>query len=69
VGNTHSYLHFLSPLPSHHLPPLLISSQHHTSTIPIFILYLSVLTYTYLYSINISPNLTPHVLSEWMVEV
>jgi hypothetical protein len=30
---------------------------------------LSVLTYTYLYSINIPKYLTPHVLSEWMVEV
>jgi hypothetical protein len=56
--------------------------------LPIFILYLSVLTYTYLYSISsisfplppliylpiqsFSPQpkyLTPHVLSEWMVEV
>jgi len=37
-----------------------------------FILYLSVLTYTYLYSLQIyliSNNSTPHVLSEWMVEV
>jgi hypothetical protein len=35
------------------------------------ILYLSVLTYTYLYSPNLhtSTILTPHVLSEWMVEV
>jgi hypothetical protein len=37
-----------------------------------FILYLSVLTYGYLYSSSVpdlSNNLTPHVLSEWMVEV
>jgi len=33
-----------------------------------FILYLSVLGYTYLYS-RLQDNLTPHVLSEWMVEV
>jgi hypothetical protein len=31
---------------------------------------LSVLTYTYLYSLQIFPDVfTPHVLSEWMVEV
>jgi hypothetical protein len=30
---------------------------------------LSVLTYTYLYSTLHQNNLTPHVLSEWMVEV
>jgi hypothetical protein len=31
---------------------------------------LSVLTYTYLYSFHSSSSiLTPHVLSEWMVEV
>ena len=38
-----------------------------------FILYLSGVTYTYLYSSDLSnlssSNLTPHVLSEWMVEV
>jgi hypothetical protein len=34
-----------------------------------FILYLSVLGYTYLYSNPNQNNLTPHVLSEWMVEV
>ena len=38
-----------------------------------FILYVSALTYAYLYSRLIFPifknNLTPHVLSEWMVEV
>ena len=34
-----------------------------------FILYLSVLTYTYLYSSRFPKYLTPHVLSEWMVEV
>ena len=35
----------------------------------LIILYVSALTYVYLCSINISNNLTPHVLSEWMVEV
>jgi hypothetical protein len=50
------------------------SSSIHSSVIhiPIFILYLSVLTYTYLYSSSFpifKNNLTPHVLSEWMVEV
>jgi hypothetical protein len=30
---------------------------------------LSVLTYTYLYSFLIIKYLTPHKLSEWMVEV
>ena len=45
-----------------------------SSPIPIFQysfkVYVSGLTSTYLYSINISfqNNLTPHVLSEWMVE-
>ena len=52
---------FQSSLPSISSSPLLFHP------IPIFILYLSVLTYTYLYSLH--SNLTPHVLSEWMVEV
>ena len=73
------------------LPPLFFSSISSSSS-PIFILYVSVLPYTYLYSIISSfpyplllvfpsiylqfssffskyPKLTPHVLSEWMVEV
>jgi hypothetical protein len=37
--------------------------------LPIFILYVSVFTYSHLYSRLIFPKLTPHVLSEWMVEV
>ena len=40
---------------------------------PSFKVYVSGLTYGYLYSLQIfpisNPNLTPHVLSEWMVEV
>ena len=44
------------------LPPLLLSLPNN------FILYVSVLTYTYLYS-RLIQLLTPHVLSEWMVEV
>ena len=55
---------------SHTLPslPFPCSLLLSLSSILSFILYLSVLTYTYLYSIP-SDNLTPHVLSEWMVEV
>ena len=34
-----------------------------------FKVYVSAFTYTYLYSIPIFQLLTPHVLSEWMVEV
>ena len=48
---------------------LLLSSS---SPISSFKVYVSVLTYGYLYSLQIFPtitNLTPHVLSEWMVEV
>jgi hypothetical protein len=55
-------------------PSLTIQSSsffYSQSSIYQFILYLSVLTYTYLYSISIliPNNSTPHVLSEWMVEV
>jgi hypothetical protein len=78
------------------LPNIPLTSSHSSHLIPIFILYLSVLTYTYLYSSSDTPlsspsqysfytcrylhiliyipdssskYLTPHVLSEWMVEV
>ena len=73
--------HLPSPISSH-LPSLFpnlfssfllliptSSSIHQNPTIPIFILYLSVLGYGYLYSPIFPDNLTPHVLSEWMVEV
>jgi hypothetical protein len=56
-----SFSLLLLPLSSFQILLILI---HH----PIFILYLSVLTYTYLYSINISPNLTTFYRSgclEW----
>jgi hypothetical protein len=84
VGNTHSIFIFLSsqsslPLLPHPnlssssllFPSLTILFWSYPTFIshPIFILYLSVLTYTYLYSNPNQNNLTPHVLSEWMVEV
>ena len=63
------YLYSLPLLPifsPFSLPPLPSPSSS-------FILYVSGLPYPYLYSISIqsfpSDNLTPHVLSEWMVEV
>jgi len=59
-------LFFLSHLSQ---SPLIYHLFHLPILFPIFILYLSVLTYTYLYSRLIFSNLTPHVLSEWMVEV
>ena len=69
-------LFYLPPHPNLLFPPHpnnLIYLQFSSSPTPHFILYLSVLTSTYLYSINIqsqySKYLTPHVLSEWMVEV
>ena len=48
--------------------PILLFFFHHSRSSS-FILYVSVLTYTYLYSQHQSTILTPHVLSEWMVEV
>ena len=45
------------------------SSPLSSSPIPTFILYLSVLPYGYLCSLIFQTILTPHVLSEWMVEV
>ena len=58
--------------PSHsysNLSPLLFSSQ--SISFPILILYVSVFIVGYLYLrlIILNPKLTPHVLSEWMVEV
>ena len=73
------YLLFSSILPSSQsIPPsfcsyLLFRSISFSSfPLPIitFTLYLSIVTYGYLCSINtFQDNLTPHVLSEWMVEV
>ena len=67
----------LPPLILYHLPLIYLLSLLFfpynpplPTSLPIFILYLSVLGYTYLYSIYLSSKyLTPHVLSEWMVEV
>ena len=73
-----SFSSFSSPIPPT-LPPLIPLLQIYlplqsSISFSIFLLssnqYVSGLTYTYLYSINISfQSLTPHVLSEWMVEV
>ena len=48
-------IYFLSPLIPSPLPFLFPPLQSFPPLLPIFILYVSVLTYTYLYSINISP--------------
>ena len=70
------YLQFCSPPPSQYsfqvCSILLFLPFSSPLSFPIFILYVSVLGYAYLYSrlIFLIPNiLTPHVLSEWMVEV
>ena len=74
----YTLLFFRSVLPSQSSLPLPIllpflqpSPVIPSSPISSFILYVSVLTYTYLYSGDDSRDniLTPHVLSEWMVEV
>jgi len=59
-----------SPLPISH-PPIPSSLLLIYHPIPTFKVYLSVVPYTYLYSFPSFPinTLTPHVLSEWMVEV
>ena len=63
-----------SSLPSHssHLLLFLTIILHSHLLIPTFILYVSVLGYTYLYSFQDNHPiivLTPHKLTEWMVEV
>jgi hypothetical protein len=62
------FLLFLSFYPSFPDNPSLPNPSS-SPIFPIFILYLSVLTYAYLCSNPNQNNLTPHVLSEWMVEV
>ena len=65
-----SYHPFLSSSSSHLIYLLLPPMFQSISSIPIsFKVYVSVLGYAYLYSILIQEYLTPHVLSEWRVEV
>jgi hypothetical protein len=72
-SSIYQFILYLSVLTYTYLYSILISSDLFLLLLlPIFILYLSVLGYPYLYSLlpifQIN-NLTPHVLSEWMVEV